>query len=147
MTLKKTKRDFIIERFEDKEDKYPYFFYEEDPYEAGYSKFVEDEAYSDDSVTWYYIVDDDSIKGICALEEQGDELWIKFLEISATIRGQGWGSEFIDCLIEKTNKRIIRLYPKNTELGDSFYKPLGFKWLRNNEMYYLNWGELPNAAK
>ena len=147
MTHKKTKRDSIIERFEDKEDKYPYFFYEEDPYEAGYSKFVEDEVYSDDSVTWYYIIDDGSIKGICALEEQGDELWIKFLEISATIRGQGWGSEFIDCLIEKTNKRIIRLYPKNTELGDSFYKPLGFKWLGNNEMYYLNWGELPNAAK
>ena len=95
----------------------------------------------------HYIIDDGSIKGICALEEQGDELWIKFLEISATIRGQGWGSEFIDCLIEKTNKRIIRLYPKNTELGDSFYKPLGFKWLGNNEMYYLNWGELPNAAK
>ena len=87
MTLKKTKRDSIIERFEDKEDKYPYFFYEEGPYEAEYSKFVEDEAYSDDSVTWYYIVDDNSIKGICALEEQGDELWIKFLEISSAIRG------------------------------------------------------------
>lgn len=147
MILKKTKRDFIIERFEDKKEKYPYFFYEESPYETEYSKFVDDELYSDDNVTWYYIVDDGSIKGICALEKHNDEILIKFLEISATARGQGWGSEFIDYLIENTDKRVIRLYPKNTELGDSFYKPLGFKWLENNEMCYLNWGELPNATK
>lgn len=147
MTLVKTKRDSIIKRFKDKEAKYPYFFYEEDPYGSEYSKFVEDELYSDDNVTWYYITDEGSIKGICALEEQDDEVWIKFLEISTAARGQGWGSEFIDYLIESTNKRIIRLYPKDTELGNSFYKRLGFKWLGDDEMYYLNWGESPNAAK
>ena len=147
MTLIKTKRDSIIKRFKDKEAKYPYFFYEEDPYESEYSKFVEDELYSDDNVTWYYITDEGSIKGICALEEQGDEVWVKFLEISAAARGQGWGSEFIDYLIESTDKRIIRLYPKDTELGNSFYKRLGFKWLGDDEMYYLNWGESPDAAK
>ena len=146
MTLVKTKRDSIIKRFKDKEAKYPYFFYE-DPYETEYSKFVEDELYSDDSVTWYYITDEGSIKGICALEEQDDEIWIKFLEISTAARGQGWGSEFIDYLIESTDKRIIRLYPKDTELGNSFYKRLGFKWIGNDEMYYLNWGESPDAAK
>ena len=147
MTLIKTKRDSIIKRFKDKETKYPYFFYEEDPYETEYSKFVEDELYSDDNATWYYITDEGSIKGICALEEQDDEVWVKFLEISAAARGQGWGSEFIDYLIESTDKRIIRLYPKDTELGNSFYKQLGFKWLGDNEMYYLNWGESPDAAK
>ena len=147
MTLVKTKRDSIIKRFKDKEAKYPYFFYEEDPYETEYSKFVEDELYSDDNVTWYYITDENSIKGICALENQNDEVWIKFLEISTTARGQGWGSEFISYIIENTNKRIIRLYPKDTELGNSFYKQFGFKWFGNSEMYYLNWGESPNAAK
>ena len=147
MTLVKTKRDSIIKRFKDKEAKYPYFFYEEDPYETEYSKFVEDELYSDDNVTWYYITDENSIKGICALENQNDEVWIKFLEISTTVRGQGWGSEFISYIIENTNKRIIRLYPKDTELGNSFYKQFGFKWFGNSEMYYLNWGESPNAAK
>ena len=147
MTLVKTKRDSIIKRFKDKEAKYPYFFYEEDPYETEYSKFVEDELYSDDNVTWYYITDENSIKGICALEEQSDEVWIKFLEISTTVRGQGWGSEFISYIIENTNKRIIRLYPKDTELGNNFYKQFGFKWFGNSEMYYLNWGESPNAAK
>ena len=139
MTLVKTKRDSIIKRFKDKEAKYPYFFYEEDPYETEYSKFVEDELYSDDNVTWYYITDENSIKGICALEEQSDEVWIKFLEISTTVRGQGWGSEFISYIIENTNKRIIRLYPKDTELGNNFYKQFGFKWFGNSEMYYLNW--------
>ena len=147
MTLVKTKRDSIIKRFKDKEAKYPYFFYEEDPYETEYSKFVEDELYSDDNVTWYYITDENSIKGICALEEQSDEVWIKFLEISTTVRGQGRGSEFISYIIENTNKRIIRLYPKDTELGNNFYKQFGFKWFGNSEMYYLNWGESPNAAK
>ena len=147
MTLVKTKRDSIIKRFKDKEAKYPYFFYEEDPYETEYSKFIEDELYSDDNVTWYYITDENSIKGICALENQNDEVWIKFLEISTTARGQGWGSEFISYIIENTNKRIIRLYPKDTELGNSFYKQFGFKWFGNSEMYYLNWGESPNAAK
>lgn len=147
MTLVKTKRDSIIKRFKDKEAKYPYFFYEEDPYETEYSKFVEDELYSDDNVTWYYITDENSIKGICALEEQSDEVWIKFLEISTTVRGQGWGSEFISYIIENTNKRIIRLYPKDTELGNNFYKQFGFKWFGNSEMYYLNWGESPDAAK
>ena len=147
MTLIKTKRDFIIKRFKDKEAKYPYFFYEEYLYETEYSKFVEDELYSDDNVTWYYITDEGSIKGICALEEQDDEVWVKFLEISAAARGQGWGSEFIDYLIESTDKHIIRLYPKDTELGNSFYKRLGFRWLGDDEMYYLNWGESPDAAK
>ena len=147
MTLVKTKRDSIIKRFKDKEAKYPYFFYEEDPYETEYSKFIEDELYSDDNVTWYYITDENSIKGICALENQNDEVWIKFLEISTTARGQGWGSEFISYIIENTNERIIRLYPKDTELGNSFYKQFGFKWFGNSEMYYLNWGESPNAAK
>ena len=147
MTLVKTKRDSIIKRFKDKEAKYPYFFYEEDPYETEYSKFIEDELYSDDNVTWYYITDENSIKGICALENQNDEVWIKFLEISTTARGQGWGSEFISYIIENTNKRIIRLYPKDTELGNNFYKQFGFKWFGNSEMYYLNWGESPNAAK
>ena len=147
MTLIKTKRDSIIKRFKDKEAKYPYFFYEEDPYETEYSKFVEDELYSDDNVTWYYITDENSIKGICALEDQNDEVWIKFLEISTTVRGQGWGSEFISYIIENTNKRIIRLYPKDAELGNNFYKQFGFKWFGNSEMYYLNWGESPNAAK
>lgn len=147
MTLVKTKRDSIISRFKNQEVKYPYFFYEEDPYEVKYSKFADDECYSDDNVTWYYITDENSIKGICALEEQDDEVWIKFLEISTTARGQGWGSEFIDYIIENTNKRIIRLYPKDTELGNNFYKQFGFKWFGNNEMYYLNWGESPDAAK
>ncbi len=147
MTLIKTKRGSIINRFENKKEKYPYFFYEEDPYETEYSKFVEDELYSDDNVTWYYITDTGFIKGICALEEQGDEIWIRFLEISAMDRGQSWGSEFIDYLIETTDKRIIRLYPKDTELGNSFYKRLGFKWVKDDEMYYLNWGESPDAAK
>lgn len=147
MTLKKTKRDFIIKRFEDKKAKYPYFFYEEDPYKTEYSKFIEDELYSDNSVTWYYITDDSSIKGICALEEQNEEVWIKFLEISVMARRQGWGSEFIDYLIESTDKRIIRLYPKNIELGDNFYKQLGFKWIGDHEMCYLNWGKSPDATK
>lgn len=147
MTLVKTKRDSIISRFKNQEVKYPYFFYEEDPYEVKYSKFADDECYSDDNVTWYYITDENSIKGICALEEQNDEVWIKFLEISATARGQGWGSEFISYIIENTNKRIIRLYPKDTELGNNFYKQFGFKWFGNSEMYYLNWGESPDAAK
>ena len=147
MTLVKTKRDSIISRFKNQEVKYPYFFYEEDPYEVKYSKFADDECYSDDNVTWYYITDENSIKGICALEEQNDEVWIKFLEISTTARGQGWGSEFISYIIENTNKRIIRLYPKDTELGNNFYKQFGFKWFGNNEMYYLNWGESPDAAK
>lgn len=147
MTLIKTKRNSIIKRFENKKEKYPYFFYEEDPYETEYSKFVEDELYSDDNATWYYITDAGSIKGICALEEQGDEVWIRFLEISAGTRGQSWGSEFLDYLIETTDKRIIRLYPKDTELGNSFYKRLGFKWVKDDEMYYLNWGESPDAAK
>lgn len=147
MTLVKTKRDSIISRFKNQEVKYPYFFYEEDPYEVKYSKFADDECYSDDNVTWYYITDENSIKGICALEEQNDEVWIKFLEISTTARGQGWGSEFISYIIENTNKRIIRLYPKDTELGNNFYKQFGFKWFGNSEMYYLNWGESPDAAK
>lgn len=147
MTLVKTKRDSIISRFKNQEVKYPYFFYEEDPYEVKYSKFADDECYSDDNVTWYYITDENFIKGICALKEQNDEVWIKFLEISTTARGQGWGSEFISYIIENTNKRIIRLYPKDTELGNNFYKQFGFKWFGNNEMYYLNWGESPDAAK
>ena len=147
MTLVKTKRDSIISRFKNQEVKYPYFFYEENPYEVEYSKFADDECYSDDNVTWYYITDENSIKGICALKEQNDEVWIKFLEISTTARGQGWGSEFIDYIIENTNKRIIRLYPKDTKLGNNFYKQFGFKWFGNNEMYYLNWGESPDAAK
>ena len=147
MTLVKTKRNSIISRFKNKEVRYPYFFYEEDPYEVEYSKFVDDECYSDDNVTWYYITDENSIKGICALVEQNDEVWIKFLEISTTVRGQGWGSEFIDYIIENTNKRIIQLYPKDTELGNNFYKQFGFKWFGNSEMYYLNWGESPDAAK
>lgn len=147
MTLVKTKRDSIISRFKNQEVKYPYFFYEEDPYEVKYSKFADDECYSDNNVTWYYITDENFIKGICALKEQNDEVWIKFLEISTTARGQGWGSEFISYIIENTNKRIIRLYPKDTELGNNFYKQFGFKWFGNNEMYYLNWGESPDAAK
>ena len=147
MTLVKTKRDSIISRFKNQEVKYPYFFYEEDPYEVKYSKFADDECYSDDNVTWYYITDENFIKGICALKEQNDEVWIKFLEISTTARGQGWGSEFISYIIENTNKRIIRLYPKDTELGNNFYKQFGFKWFGNNEMYYLNWGESPDATK
>ena len=47
----------------------------------------------------------------------------------ALVRGEH--SEII--IIENTNKRIIRLYPKDTELGNNFYKQFGFKWFGNNE--------------
>ena len=69
------------------------------------------------------------------------------LLVRRQVRGQGWGSEFISYIIENTNKRIIWLYPKNTELGNNFYKQFGFKWFGNSKMYYLNWGESPDAAK
>jgi RimJ/RimL family protein N-acetyltransferase len=148
MKFSKTKRNTIISRYKGKESKYPYFFYEEDPSAEEYSKFVTDELYADGNVQWYYIVDNSTIVGLCALKEEGEELWIKFIEISTSSQGHGYGAEAVNYIIDKTDKRIIRLYPKNTELGNGFYKQLGFKWLGDSEeMYYLNWGDEPSATE
>ena len=146
MKFVNTKRSAVVSRFKGKEFKYPYFFYEEDPYAEEYSKFVLDDLYADGNVDWYYIVNNNVIVGVCALLEDGEELWIKFLEIDQNHKGEGLGSEAVDYIINASGKQVIRLFPKNEELGDKFYKCLGFKWFGDGEMYYLNWGEAPNAT-
>ena len=145
MKLVPKKRAAIVSRYKDRSENYPYFFYEEDPEETEYSKFITDDLYSDDNVKWHYIVDDSTIVGICALAEEKDELWIKFIEISKRYQGNGYGSEAINYIIDKTDKRLIRLFPKDENVGTNFYQKLGFKWLSDDEMYFLNWGPEPNA--
>ena len=136
ITLKPTTRDFIFDRFFDKKNNYEYFYYEEDPIIEcdielfGYSKFVCDAAYDDDEVQWNYIIKDHKILGITAIKNDGDNLEIKFLEINSKFRGRGFGVETIEyfkALKDNKKYKAILLYPKDEEIAEHFYKPLGFK--------------------
>ena len=134
--LKPTTRDFIFDRFFDKKNNYEYFYYEEDPIIEcdielfGYSKFVCDAAYDDDEVQWNYIIKDHKILGITAIKNDGDNLEIKFLEINSKFRGRGFEVETIEyfkALKDNKKYKAILLYPKDEEIAEHFYKPLGFK--------------------
>lgn len=136
VTLKPTKRDIIFDRFFDKKNNYEYFYYEEDPTIEcdielfGYSKFACDAAYEDGEVQWNYIVKDHKILGITAIKNDGDNLNIKFLEINSKLRGRGFGAETIEyfkALKDNNHYKAILLYPKDEEVAEYFYKPLGFK--------------------
>lgn len=136
VTLKPTKRDFIFDRFFEKKNNYEYFYYEEDPTVEsdielfGYSKFACDAAYGDGEVQWNYIVKDHKILGITAIKKDGDNLKIKFLEINSKLRGRGLGAETIEyfkALKDNKKYKAILLYPKDEEVAEHFYKPLGFK--------------------
>lgn len=136
VTLKPTKRDFIFDRFFEKKNNYEYFYYEEDPTVEndielfGYSKFACDAAYEDGEVQWNYIVKNNKILGITALKKDGDNLKIKFLEINSKLRGRGFGAETIEyfkALKDNKKYKAILLYPKDEEVAEHFYKPLGFK--------------------
>lgn len=136
ITLKPTKRDFIFDRFFDKKNNYEYFYYEEDPTVEsdtelfGYSKFACDASYEDGEVQWNYIIKDHRILGITAVKNDGDNLKIKFLEINSKLRGRGFGAETIEyfkALKDNKKYKAILLYPKDEEVAEHFYKPLGFK--------------------
>ena len=136
VTLKPTKRDFIFDRFFEKKNNYEYFYYEEDPTVEndielfGYSKFTCDASYEDGEVQWNYIIKDHRILGITAVKNDGDNLKIKFLEINSKLRGRGFGAETIEyfkALKDNKKYKAILLYPKDEEVAEHFYKPLGFK--------------------
>ena len=68
--------------------------------------------------------------GITAIKKDGDNLKIKFLEINSKLRGRGFGAETIEyfkALKDDKKYKAILLYPKDEEVAEHFYKPLGFK--------------------
>ena len=136
VTLKPTKRDIIFDRFFEKKNNYRYFYYEEDSTVEndielfGYSKFACDAAYEDGEVQWNYIVKDHKILGITAIKKDGDNLRVKFLEINSKLRGRGFGAETVEyfkALKDNNKYKAVLLYPKDDDVAENFYKPLGFK--------------------
>ena len=136
------KEQRLVEEFRMREELYgndmldEYFYYEEDPTVEsdielfGYSKFACDAAYEDGEVQWNYIVKNNKILGITAIKKDGDNLKIKFLEINSKLRGRGFGAETIEyfkALKDNKKYKAILLYPKDEEVAEHFYKPLGFK--------------------
>ena len=145
LILRPTKRDYIFERFFEQAKNYRYFYFEEDSATEfdtelfGYSKFTCDAAYSDEKIQWNYIVKNQKILGIIALKETGKKLKVKFLEISSKYRNKGIGTETIELLksfVDSGKYTSISLYPKNDEIAESFYKPLGFKDVGKEELVY-----------
>lgn len=144
ISLKPTKRDTIFERFFNQQQNYRYFYFEEDYMTEddvelfGYSKFTCDAAYDDEEVNWNYIIGDGRIFGIIALKNEDENLKIKFLEIKETLKNRGLGTQTIEFLKDayygKANSII--LYPKNKEVAEGFYKPLGFKDYGKEELVY-----------
>jgi len=136
VTLKPTKRDIIFDRFFEKKSNYRYFYYEEDSTVEndielfGYSKFACDAAYEDGEVQWNYIVENNKILGITAIKSDGSNLRVKFLEINSKLRGRGFGAETIEyfkALKDNNKYKAILLYPKDDDVAENFYKPLGFR--------------------
>ena len=142
IVLKPTKRNFIFERFYNQQHNYRYFYFEED-YTAeseiemfGYSKFTCDPIYDDDAVSWNYIVLNNKIIGIIALEHEQDSLRVKFLEIKNSLRNKGLGTAVIESLKNLEGYKSILLYPKNEDVAEKFYKPLGFVDNGKEELIY-----------
>ncbi|MCF0125585.1 MAG: GNAT family N-acetyltransferase [Clostridia bacterium] len=140
MRLKATKREKIFERYNDKAQNYRYFFYEEDFASEidiemfGYSKFLCDEAYSDEKTSWNYIILNDKIVGILGISRKDTDLRIKFIEIHNKLRGKGIGTQVIEFLKSFEGIKTITLYPKNSEIAENFYRPLGFEYIGKEEM-------------